>query len=108
MFPSPADMPISNPGPWTGTQLHDHQKVGVSKLLFMENDYRSLYDQSQDTIHHSRISDFSICLPSPICGSMKEEMNGVISSQRLCERRVKDHFKGRGWSSQMRWGVERA
>ncbi|WRT67994.1 uncharacterized protein IL334_004969 [Kwoniella shivajii] len=37
-------IPRSNSGAVIGDLLHDHQKIGVSRLLFMENDYRSLYE----------------------------------------------------------------
>nr|XP_018262129.1 uncharacterized protein I303_05144 [Kwoniella dejecticola CBS 10117]OBR84287.1 hypothetical protein I303_05144 [Kwoniella dejecticola CBS 10117] len=37
-------LPLSYPGPRTGEKFFDHQKAGLSKMLFMENDYRSLYE----------------------------------------------------------------
>ncbi|WWC88452.1 uncharacterized protein L201_003363 [Kwoniella dendrophila CBS 6074] len=55
-------IPKSNPGPRTGPQLHDHQKVGLSKLLFMENDYRSLYEamvREDDKLDNLKYLDLS-------------------------------------------------
>ncbi|WVW84914.1 hypothetical protein I302_106950 [Kwoniella bestiolae CBS 10118] len=60
-----SDMPMSIPGPRIKTPLHDHQKVGLSKLLFMENDFRSLYealirfDPSLDEKQSLDLSSFS-------------------------------------------------
>ncbi|WVQ65550.1 uncharacterized protein L199_003727 [Kwoniella botswanensis] len=62
-MPSPAEkMPMSDSGPGVGTQLHDHQKVGLSKMLFMENDYRSLYEamvRHDPSIKNRRFLDLS-------------------------------------------------
>ncbi|WWC70977.1 uncharacterized protein I206_104930 [Kwoniella pini CBS 10737] len=90
------NLPLSNPGPLTGRELHDHQKIGLSKLLFMENDYRSLFESM--VRHDPSIKDLTYLDLSSFPHLWKHEGNKEWSnpfSERLGEEESRP-LQGKG------------